>query len=163
MLETLRALQAEQTHRSPGWRAAVHARLLDLLIAVARINLDTEREPRPPLGDRVGRAVLDAVSHIEQHFEQSVALDDLARRVHLSPGYLSRCFSERMGMGVVEFMHTLRAEEACRLLRWSGLPVGRIAERVGYRDVAYFSRCFSRRIGESPTRYRERWTTLGTD
>jgi AraC-like DNA-binding protein len=60
-------------------------------------------------------------------------------------------------MGIVEFVHRTRAEEACRLLRMTEDPVGRIASRVGYDEIAYFSRCFRGQIGQSPRAYRRAW------
>lgn len=100
------------------------------------------------------QAVLDVASHLELHFAQPVALHDLAGRVNVSPAHLSRNFGRHMG--IVEFVHQLRCEEACRLLRCTSMPIGQLGLRVGYGEVAYFSRCFRRQTGQSPREYRSR-------
>jgi len=51
----------------------------------------------------------------------------------------------------------LRLAEARRLLRETGHTVEAIANAVGYDDVHYFSRLFTREMGVPPGRYREQY------
>jgi AraC family L-rhamnose operon transcriptional activator RhaR len=156
LVERLERIMSEQRTRANGWQAAISAALLDILVMTARLHrqqLTTISAPAKAPG-RTDQAVLDTVTHLESSYAQTIRLDELASRVNFSPAHLSRHFSRQMGMGVVEFAHRLRCEEACRLLRWSDEPVGRIATRVGYDEIAYFSRCFRRQIGQSPRQYR---------
>jgi AraC family transcriptional regulator, L-rhamnose operon transcriptional activator RhaR len=177
VLARVETIMSEQRARTNGWQAAATAALLDVLVTLARLGRRgahsrpetiasgagraggaTSGGPEPTaLADRTEQAVLDVASHIESHFAESVSLDDLADRVHLSPGHLSRSFGRRMGMGIVEFVHRMRAEEACRLLRYTDEPIKRIAGRVGYDEIAYFSRCFRAQVGQSPRAYRQAW------
>jgi AraC family L-rhamnose operon transcriptional activator RhaR len=164
----LETIMAEQRARANGWHAAATAALLDLLVTICRLS--TRSSPpgvaasggaallaAPALADRAEQAVLDVASHLETNFADHVSLDNLAARVHLSPGHLSRTFGRRMGMGIVEFLHRMRAEEAARLLRYTDEPIKRIAARVGYDEIAYFSRCFRAQTGQSPRAYRLAW------
>ena len=153
LLERLERMMAEQRERSNGWQGAIAAALLDVLIVTARLSRQQLRDQPVRLAARTDQAVMDTVSYLEAGYATSIGLCELAQRAHLSPAHLSRSFSRRMGMGIVEFVHQLRCEEACRLLRWSGEPIGRIATRVGYDEIAYFSRCFRRQIGQSPRQY----------
>lgn len=152
------AMLAEQRERRNGWQAATTASLLDVLVAVLRMHAGASGvpsgDPGPATTGRVEQAVLDAASYLESHYTEQVSLEELARRVHLSAGHLSRHFTRRMGMGVVEYLHRMRAEEACRLLRCTDEPITEIALRVGYREPAYFSRCFRAQIGQSAQQYR---------
>ena len=127
--------------------------LLDILVTAARLSRQQLPDAPVRLAGRTNQAVLDTATYLEAHFTQPVHLDDLARRVDLSPAHLSRSFARRMGMGIIEFVHQLRCEEACRLLRCTDEPIGRIAVRVGYDEIAYFSRRFRRQTGQSPREY----------
>jgi transcriptional regulator GlxA family with amidase domain len=98
--------------------------------------------------------VLHAAHHIETHVAEPLTLQSLAQRAGVSGAHLSRSFKKRMGMGVVDYMHRLRTEEACRLLRLTELPITAIALRLGYGEIAYFSRCFKVYTGQSPRAYR---------
>ncbi len=162
LIERLNTIMTEHRVRSHGWQDASTALLLELLTIVARLraNATSGDVPRRSLADRTERGVLDASSYIESHFTDQICLTDLANKVHLSPGHLSRSFTGRMGVGVIDYMHRMRAEEACRLLRFSDESVSRIASRVGYDEVAYFSRCFRAQIHQSPSDYRKHWQKL---
>jgi transcriptional regulator GlxA family with amidase domain len=139
-----------------GWQAGAVVGVLDVLITTARVALgQTGREATPAVSNRAEQAVLDAVSYIETHLDQQLRLPRIAAHVHLSAAHLTRSFARRMGMGVIAFQHRLRSEEACRLLRTADMDVTAIASQLGYSEVAYFSRCFRKHIGVSPSAYRK--------
>ncbi len=157
--QRLETIMAEQRDRVNGWQDVTSAALLDLLITIARLQLPEHGAQRiePPIADRTQQAVLDVASYLETHFSERITLAELAARVQLSPGHLSRSFARQMGMGIVEFTHRMRAEEACRLLRMTDAPITRIGSQVGYGEIAYFSRCFRGQLHQSPIEYRRHW------
>ena len=146
---------AEQREKRNGWQTAATAALLDLLVMVARLNQHRDVPTSSPLSDRTQQAVLDAASHLEANFTQNATLEELSERVGLSPAHLSRSFSQRMGMGIVQYLHRTRTEEACRLLRFTDESIARIAGKVGYDEISYFSRRFREQVGASPREYRQ--------
>lgn len=155
LLARLQRIILEQHQQRNGWEAVATAALLDVLVGIIRLMEPRTAEAAPRLPRLSEQAVLDIASYLELHFADSVHLDALARRVDLSPAYLSRCFSKRMGMGLIEYVHRLRAEEACRLLQCTGDSIADIGLRVGYDEIAYFSRCFRVQMGHSPREYRQ--------
>lgn len=48
----------------------------------------------------------------------------------------------------------VRLREACRLLSDTGLPIGEVRARLGFRSKSSFTRFFERGTGVSPARYR---------
>lgn len=154
--QSLSGMIHEQTMRDEGYESTNIASLHQILVATVRLY-ERQRGPQPPSpGTRADQAVLLAIEYLQRRYHTAISLNDLADRVHLSPAHLSRSFSRSVGMGVVQFVHRLRAEEACRLLAMTGLQIAQIATRVGYDELAYFSRCFKRQIGLSPKDYRKR-------
>ncbi|MDQ1912764.1 response regulator [Paenibacillus sp. GD4] len=102
------------------------------------------------------------MSTIEQviHFVKSrlpgeVSLQEAAGAVFLNPSYLSQLFKQEMKVNFVDYVLTLRMEEARRLLRTTSLRISDIAERVGYADISYFSNTFKRLLGETPSEFRK--------
>lgn len=154
LLSTLETMMSELHDQSADWQAVVTVRLLDFLVTIARLGLDPRDQPPPAMTNRAMEAVVEAADYLETHFTETIMLDDLARHLHLSPAYLSRTFKKRMGMGIVRYLHHLRTEEACRCLRGTSESISNIAGRVGYDEIAYFSRCFRREVGVSPHAYR---------
>lgn len=54
-----------------------------------------------------------------------------------------------------EFMSQLRLNRAKDLLRETDLPVIDVAAETGWRSLAHFTSTFGRRVGMTPSRYRE--------
>lgn len=155
LMTHIEGMMNEQGSRRDGWQLAVTSGLLQVLVFTSRLHVgETSVAPRVRLADRTEQAVMDAVTHLEANYTQPFRLAVLAKSLHLSPGHLSRGFSRRMGMGMVEFANRLRIEEACRLLQWTDEPIKVIAHRVGFRELPYFSRCFKGLMSQSPRDYR---------
>jgi transcriptional regulator GlxA family with amidase domain len=64
-------------------------------------------------------------------------------------------FRRQTGFAPIDFVIRLRVQHACRLLDTTELSIGEIAERVGYPDPYYFTRCFRRVMGRAPRLYRK--------
>ncbi len=107
------------------------------------------------LGAGPSLAVKKALSYMEGHFHENLKLADVAEQVFLSPNYLSQQLSQQTGKSFLQHLCGWRMEEAKRLLGGSLLPVGRIAEQVGYDNPRYFSEVFQRHCGKTPSQYRK--------
>lgn len=81
------------------------------------------------------------------------SLEEVAARMHLSPRTLKR----RLALQGVAFSTLLEEEQRDRallLLRSPELSLDEIADRLGYSDVANFTRAFRRWTGTTPAAYR---------
>ncbi|RCK68710.1 helix-turn-helix domain-containing protein [Desertihabitans brevis] len=107
-------------------------------------------DPPPPDEPRVRRAV--EVLHAS--LAQPVSLATLAEQVGLSRYHLLRLFRRHTGRTPHEYLLALRLEQARRLLRETGLPVGQVAVRCGFVDASHFSKTFRRAVGVAPSAYR---------
>ncbi len=74
----------------------------------------------------------------------------------LSYKHLAAVFKREKELTMQQYHTSRRMSTACRLLASTVMPIGEIAERVGYSDPLYFSRCFSEMKGVSPREYRRR-------
>jgi AraC-like DNA-binding protein len=92
---------------------------------------------------------------IELHAFEPIAIQDLAAEAGLSPFTLSRRFRSAIGKSPYAYMLELRIARAKELLRASDGPIRTVAERVGFRDAAYFSRLFASAVGCPPSAYRD--------
>ncbi len=93
---------------------------------------------------------------MENSLEQmEFSLDDVAGRLFISPNYLRSLFKQQIGESFVEYLTRRRMEKARILLDDVSVKVHQIAEAVGYSDQHYFSICFKKYFGLTPTDYRE--------
>ena len=92
---------------------------------------------------------------IRQNFAADATLTAIAGHFQVSKTYVSRLFRTYLSATVTEYVNELRLQYASELLRLSSMNVSQIAAGVGFGNVYYFSRLFSRRFGISPTAYRK--------
>ena len=71
-----------------------------------------------------------------------------------------RRFQQATGMSPLEYVHTLRLEEAKQMLESGEQPIEAIANEVGYEDAGFFSRLFRRKVNLTPAQYRKRFGSL---
>lgn len=107
-------------------------------------------------GTPVSRDIVETVKqHIQSNYKFRLSLKQIAEALYLNPSYISRCFSEKCGMTVTEYLTRVRLERAKILLLTTNAPIGSIAFNVGFEDVNYFSRVFRKNEGCSPLRFRK--------
>ena len=73
----------------------------------------------------------------------------------MSVTHYSALFRRHGGFAPIDFLIRQRVQHACRLLDTTSLSVGEVAERTGYADPYYFTRCFRRVMGVAPRAYRK--------
>ncbi|HHV45197.1 MAG TPA: helix-turn-helix transcriptional regulator [Firmicutes bacterium] len=66
---------------------------------------------------------------------------------------LKQAFREYTGKPIIQYHNEKRIEEAKRLIREEKHTITAIAEKLGFSSVHYFSRCFKKCTGLSPTAY----------
>jgi AraC family transcriptional activator of pobA len=148
--ERLESLDRELRDRRDGYQTAVVAHLTLLLVELARLARDAAGDFRlngEPL-------LADVFTYIEDHYAEGISLQDVARAVHLTPGYLTTLVRQKTGRPMQEWIAERRLGQARRLLVETDLGVEEIADAAGYRDPAYFARQFKRAHGVTPLAWR---------
>ncbi|MBE6788045.1 MAG: AraC family transcriptional regulator [Ruminococcaceae bacterium] len=97
--------------------------------------------------------VKNAVKFIQYNFANNIDVSDIADHVGLSRSHLYRIFVRHLSLSPNEYLTQYRINQACILLRTSGLSVGEIASSVGFDDQLYFSRVFKKLKGVPPSQY----------
>jgi len=80
-------------------------------------------------------------------------LDELARLIGTSARTLDR-YLRKEGSGFRDLAVRVRIDRARKLLREAELPISQIAYRLGFSDVANFTRSFRRETGFSPSEFK---------
>lgn len=98
-------------------------------------------------------AIKRILSYISEHYTEHLSLEVLAKELYLNKYYISHVFQERMNMTYKEFIHHLRVEYACELLR-KGVSVTETAYASGFSTVRTFNRVFMKHKHITPKEYR---------
>lgn len=81
--------------------------------------------------------------------------ENIEKRFYLSYKYMSHLFKKEKGVTMQQYHNSVRMDEACRLLCSTLMSISEIADKLGFSDVLYFSRCFRNYTGKSPSAYRK--------
>jgi len=100
------------------------------------------------------RRMLRVLVHIQQHLDDPLALEELARLACFSPCHFHRVFKGMVGESVKEHVRRLRLERAASHLKLSAAPVTQIAFDAGYESHEGFTRSFRAAFGLSPSQFR---------
>lgn len=111
---------------------------------------EPSRSPRP-------HAVLvrNVCHYIDQHFDEGVRIEDVARYCSLSESRLRTLFRKEVSMSLGRYMRLRRVHRAAQMLRDTGCRVSEIALRCGFDSLYSFSRTFRNEMSLSPTEYRK--------
>lgn len=88
---------------------------------------------------------------IRERYGESLTLKSIARELHVSSSYLSTVFKEDTGHPFSDYLFSYRMNIAYGLLKEGNYRVYEIGEKVGYPDIAQFSKAFKKQFGMSPT------------
>jgi len=86
-------------------------------------------------------------------------LENIALRLSLSPRTIQRKLAQE-NTSFTDLVEEVRRNLSLEYLTGTQLPVGEIAQRLGYGDTAGFSHAFTRWVGKSPSEYRNRVYSL---
>lgn len=100
--------------------------------------------------------LMRALAFMDEQYDRQIQLADAASCANISPAYLSRLFSDHLGITFVEHLTALRMERAEQLIRENCMNIKEVSFAVGYQDPNYFSKAFRKTVGMSPSMYAER-------
>jgi transcriptional regulator GlxA family with amidase domain len=86
-----------------------------------------------------------------EHLHLPLGIDELASYVGLSPRAVQLAFRQHRGVTPLEFLRTLRLDEARkRLASGTALSVAEVAESLGFTHLGRFTGNYKQRFGETP-------------
>lgn len=111
-----------------------------------RLWKDTETSP----GELCNQVKL----YIDQRInDPELSLEAISEALSYSPKYISAQFKKTMGIGIADYIRTVRIQNACAMMKQGFTSVNNISACCGYSDPQYFSRVFRETIGISPREF----------
>lgn len=105
-------------------------------------------------GQSHSAAIEELLSYITENIDQPLSLEELARRVSLSPFYFSRVFKRETGYTLREYLLKTRVNRAKFYLKTTSLSLKEISYRCGYGSESTFCTTFRHATGLTPMGYR---------
>ena len=99
--------------------------------------------------------VKQAMQYVEKHCRKQLSVEELAAVIGYSRYHFMHFFKQHTGYTATQYIHLVRTSQAARLLEDTEYSVSEISEQVGFQEVSYFIKTFSKRFGISPLQYRK--------
>ncbi len=96
-----------------------------------------------------------AIAYIYKNYRSDLSLQDIAVHIGVNSSYLSRRFKQDCGKGVIEYLNTIRIEQAKLLMENGFQKVKAIADEVGFNNYNYFFKVFKDSQGMTPLEYEK--------
>ena len=103
----------------------------------------------------LSKTVTEAIGYIDNHLKGKITVTDLCKVTHTSKNTLYRLFNDTFGCTINEYITEKRIEKSKFLLETSDMPIAIIGEEIGIENCAHFCRTFKKRVGTSPSAYRQ--------
>ena len=87
--------------------------------------------------------------------DDQLKIEEMAEAVGMSRSVFFVKIKSLVGMAPIDFLRQLRMERAQQLVARSTMSVSQIAYSVGFTDPKYFTRCFKKETGYTPTEFRD--------
>lgn len=137
------------------WSACAFGYKLQTKAIVSQILFELLRENvTRHFGSNTALSSLKAASdYMEQNYCRKITVEELAERSGYSASHFARQFTRVYGVSPIQYLNGIRILHAKNLLRTDQYTIAEIAQKCGFSNVYYFSRCFKQLTGIPPTKW----------
>lgn len=130
--------------------------MLSLLLTHLLIVFDRELSRKRVIANEyMDREMDNAVSYFSENYNKDISIEQYAESRGMSVSWFIRNFKKFTGTAPMQFIVSMRINNAQILLEQTNYTINEIAKIVGYDDQLYFSRLFRKQKGFSPSQYRK--------
>ena len=115
----------------------------------------TRQEERPTVSTYIQEEMEYARQYFNEHYNEPISIQDYAESRSMSVCYFQRNFKQIVKHTPMQYLLTIRVNNAASLLETTDYSMAEISAIVGYEDPLYFSRLFRKLKGMSPSDYRK--------
>ena len=102
-----------------------------------------------------GDTVTKILTYCAEHFTENITIQSVSEALYLTPGYVSKIFSQRLKYGFREYINALRINMARSLLKNPEKRITDVMMACGFVNQSSFNRVFRDICGISPKEYRK--------
>jgi len=150
LLKSFQKIIADVQGEKPGFQCSASAEVVNLISLLITNILDSEFEGKPDI-----EAVNKSKLIIQQNLDQKIDCSEIAKNLNLGYSNFRKLFKQYTGMPPCQYHLNLRLIKAKELLLHSDKSLKEIAWETGFFSESYFSRTFSRKMGQNPSALRK--------
>ena len=119
------------------------------ILRTTKTNVDTE----PTVSS--SKECFKLKKYLDSNYASKITIDDLARLSNLNKYYLIHSFNRYFGSSPINYLCKIRIRVAKELLKNSDYSIEQISQSAGFSSQSYFTQCFKKDCGMSPSAYRQ--------
>ncbi|MBN2612421.1 MAG: tetratricopeptide repeat protein [Bacteroidales bacterium] len=101
--------------------------------------------------------ISNAIKIVEDNIHNELfSVDDFCNALLMGRTSVHRRITAITGLSSSDFIRTLRLKRAVQLLKGKVATISEISTMVGFSDVSYFTKCFKKQFGSTPTDYQSK-------
>lgn len=98
--------------------------------------------------------IKNAMYYIHTHINEPLTLKTVSQAININPSYMCQLFKKEVLMSFCDYVMTHRLKLAKGLLNSTDYSIEKISEICGFKNGAYFSTCYKKIYGISPSHQR---------
>lgn len=121
---------------------------------ISTLLLLLERKQKLKIAATDKKDIEKVKQYLDNHYGDTIDLDSLAQKFHISKFYLSHQFKKEYEVSPIKYLNFLRINEAKKLLLSSNYSITEIAQQVGFTSPSYLTQSFKKEVGLSPSEFK---------
>lgn len=118
---------------------------------------DLNRSQNKKASSTIMQIAEKAVIFLQKNYKNPLTYEKLGYALNFHPTYVTRCMKQVFDCTPLEYLTRYRIEQSKLLLVNTDLPIGHIAEEVGFSSISYYSRCFAKLVQLTPVGFRKQY------
>lgn len=104
-----------------------------------------------------GDATSQVITYICDNFKKQLSLDTISHELGINKFYISRIFTNKIGVSFNDYINSLRVDFSKTLLQNTDLPIIEISNECGFETQRTFNRIFKKIVNTTPMEYRKKY------
>lgn len=152
--QMFRELAREYTHDNLSRYIAIQSILRLIFVWAIRHQATSIVGTEVSSSDRDTTRIRKFKKLIETHYKSGLSIKEYSNQMGMSSAQLNNICRAKVNQSALQIVHERMTLEAKRYLIYTSLTISEVAYELGFTDPAYFTRFFSKQVGEPPKQYR---------
>ena len=134
-----------------GFEPKITIDVNDLVLHLSRIVYEQNHSDFSSGGKNLYQNIID---YIEQHLDEPLTLDGLAKEFYVSKYHICHIFKEHMGISIHQYILKKRLK-SCKHALLKDVNISTVYQSFGFKDYSGFYRAFKKEFGISPKEFKD--------
>lgn len=141
--------------KAPAFELELKSKLFHLFSLLYKNDLITKKQSIGKIPVNVTNKIKNILNYINENYRNHITVQDLAKITDFSEYHFMKFFKKYIGMTAIEYINNYRLEESAKLLKNTDRSIMDISLDVGFNNVSYFTKLFTKKYNVTPKKFRK--------